>query len=190
MQRIAGRSCAAGWAITVWNPRGQNTMLRYALEASRPGDFLVVTTPVDGAAQWGDLAHEWAGVRGLAGVLVDGSVRDVAALRQLGLSVWARSIDPRQPAKQALGYVNAPVCVGGLQISQGDLVVADDDAVMVLTPGRVHATLRAASRRAEHEGRVREGTRRGEPWPEPANGPPFDQITRVATPWTEPNSTK
>ncbi|MBM3346689.1 MAG: RraA family protein, partial [Betaproteobacteria bacterium] len=76
--RVVGSGVSAGPAVTVWNPGGDDTMLRYAIEACRPGDILVVTTPVDGFAQWGDNASTWARGLNIAAVTVDGSVRDVA----------------------------------------------------------------------------------------------------------------
>jgi 4-hydroxy-4-methyl-2-oxoglutarate aldolase len=185
VQRIAGQGCAAGWATTVWNPPGNNTMLRYGLEASGAGDFLVVSTPTDGAAQWGDLAHEWANAKHLAGVLVDGSVRDVGSIRELGVPCWARSIDPREAVKSALGYVNAPVHVAGVRISPGDLIVADDDGVVILTPSEVDAALAAARIRADRETQVRDETRRGKPWPPRTDDPLHRTIEYVGRPWRD-----
>jgi 4-hydroxy-4-methyl-2-oxoglutarate aldolase len=165
LQRIAGEGVVAGPAVTVWNPTGNNTMIRFGIESVELGDVLLVTCPSDAAAQWGELATEWAKARGVAGVIVDGSVRDVRDLRQLGVSVWARSIDPRQAFKVSPGYVNAPVLVQGTRICAGDLVVADDDGILALPAALAPQALQLARTRADSEGQVREDAKAGKTSP-------------------------
>ncbi len=129
-------------------------MLRFAIESCRPGDVLVVTTPADGFAQWGDNASTWAKGLNIAAVIIDGSVRDVANMREIGVPAWARTVDPRQALKESPGYVNAPVHIGTVQIRPGDLVVADDDAVMVLRPNQIEPVVKMAVDRAAQEAEV------------------------------------
>jgi 4-hydroxy-4-methyl-2-oxoglutarate aldolase len=132
LQRVVGSGCVAGRAVTAWNPPGNNTSMGYAMEMSKPGDVLVVSTPTEGAGQFGGLSHEWAKLVGIAGIVVDGSVRDIAEQRALGISMWARSINPRVTLHYSPGYVNAPVRVAGVMVTPGDLIVADDDGVLVI----------------------------------------------------------
>ena len=151
LMRISGTGVVAGSAVTVWNPGGNNTMLRFGIESCLAGDILVVTSPADGFAQWGDNASTWAKGLNIAAVIIDGSVRDVANVRKLGVPVWGRTVDPRQALKEAPGYVNAPIHIGSVLIQPGDLVVADDDAVMVLRPDQVEAVVNMAVSRAAQE---------------------------------------
>jgi 4-hydroxy-4-methyl-2-oxoglutarate aldolase len=159
LTRISGRGVVAGHALTVWNPTGNNTMIRFGIESLRPGDLIIVSTPSDAAAQWGELATEWASAKGAVAAVIDGAVRDVAAIRDTGVSVWGRVVDPVQALKETPGYVNAPVVVGGVPVRPGDLVVADDDAVLVIPSGKVAAVLGAARRRADGERAIREDAR-------------------------------
>jgi 4-hydroxy-4-methyl-2-oxoglutarate aldolase len=151
ISRVSGTGAVAGRAVTAWNPPGTNTMVRFGIEACEPGDILVMTTPTDGCAQWGDLAHEWATARGLAGVVVDGAVRDVDRIYQMELSIWSRSIDPRQALKSAHGFVNAPVRAAGVRVCPGDLVVADGDGVLVVPLAEVADSVTAAQAREDKE---------------------------------------
>jgi 4-hydroxy-4-methyl-2-oxoglutarate aldolase len=150
----------------VWNPAGNNSMIRFGIESATAGSFIVVATPQAGAAQWGEIAHEWATARGANGVLVDGSVRDVEAVREVGLSLWASSVDPRQANKSILGTVNAPISVHGAVVVPGDLVVADDDGFVVVARLDVESTLAAAQSRAEREAATRAHARTGETPPD------------------------
>jgi 4-hydroxy-4-methyl-2-oxoglutarate aldolase len=160
--RISGEGTIAGRAVTAWNPPGTNTMVRFGIEACGPGDVMVMTTPTDGAAQWGDLAHDWATARGLAGVIVDGSVRDVDQVRTMKLSLWARSIDPRQALKSAHGYVNAPIKAGGQRICPGGLIVADGDGVLVIPIDDVAVALQRGTERDAKERESRKDLVKGQ----------------------------
>lgn len=185
LRRVAGTGVVAGRAVTVWNPPGNNTMVRFGIEACEPGDVLVVTTPTDGAAQWGDLAHEWARALGLAGVVVDGSVRDVEQVRSMGLSLWARSVNPRQALKQALGYVNAPIQVAGTRVTPGDLVVADDDAVAAVPAARAAEVLELAQAREERERQSRLDLSQGRVSEHLSQTFDASGIERIGQPWSD-----
>jgi 4-hydroxy-4-methyl-2-oxoglutarate aldolase len=161
LTRVAGQTGVAGRAVTVWNPPGNNSMIRFGVEACEAGDILVISTPADGAAQWGELAHEWAKAVGIAAVIVDGSVRDIHRVREVGVPLWGRTVDPRQALKDSAGYVNAPVVIGGVRLCPGDLVVADDDAVMLIDARRAGDFVTLAEQRAERENSRREDHRSG-----------------------------
>lgn len=185
LKRVAGKGTAAGPAVTVWNPGGNNTMIRFGVESCRPGDILIIYTPADAAAQWGDNAHLWAKGKKIEAVIVDGAVRDVAIVREIGISLWARCIDPRQALKESPGFVNAPIALGGVEVLPGDFVVADDDAILVLRPGEVKEALRLAKARAESEDVIRaEGSTGATPstLKKIFHG---DRITKVGRPWSE-----
>lgn len=121
----------AGPAVTAFCPPGDNLMMHRALYLARQGDVLVVQAPESGA-QWGDVAAYYAKKKGLAGIVVDGYVRDTDELREMRSPVWATKIGPSSPQKAGHGMVNAPVTCSGVQVQPGDLVVADGDGVIVL----------------------------------------------------------
>lgn len=182
IRRFVGSGCIAGRAVTAWNPPGNNTSLGYAMEMCKPGDVLVISTPTDGNGQFGGLSHEWANAVGVVGVVVEGALRDVAEQRSIGVSVWAKSINPSPTLHYSPGYVNAPMRVAGVIVSPGDVVVADDDGVIVIPDEDLDWVLAAAKARYDREivtrknlidGNVREG------WTKDLPG-----IERVGHPWS------
>jgi 4-hydroxy-4-methyl-2-oxoglutarate aldolase len=121
-----------GCALTVLCFPGDNVMTHKALTMVTPGDVLIID---DGDYNTGCFGHKsalLARARGGAGVVVSGSVRDVAALRQDRFPTFARSISPRAPQKNTPGSINVPVQIGGIVVNPGDIVVGDDDGVVVV----------------------------------------------------------
>jgi len=132
---VAATFRCCGPALTVHSPGGDNLWLHRALDIAQPGDVLVVH--VSGAydhGYWGEIMTTMAKARGLAGLVIDGCVRDGVLLEQIGFPVFARGLCIRGTAKDygAIGWVNAPVLVGDITVSAGDLVVADADGVVVV----------------------------------------------------------
>jgi 4-hydroxy-4-methyl-2-oxoglutarate aldolase len=153
----------AGPAVTSLNHPGDNLMVHAALSVCQPGDVLVVATTVpSNLGLIGDLIAEQAKVRGLAGIVIDSGVRDVASLRRLGLPIWSAAITAAGSVKATPGWVNVPVVCGDQAINPGDIIVADDDGV-VAVPARFAAeVLEAARQRTAKEAASREGIARGE----------------------------
>jgi 4-hydroxy-4-methyl-2-oxoglutarate aldolase len=87
---------------------------------------------------------------------VDGAVRDVEDLAELGLPVWARFVRVRGATKDVPGTVDEPIVVGGQRIAPGDAVVLDADGAAVVAAGRIDAVLEAAHEREERERDKRE----------------------------------
>ena len=105
-----GQARVAGPAVTAFCWPGDNLMMHRALYLAQPGDVLVVVCQAElSGAQWGDLATRYAQQKGLAGVVVQGCVRDVDQVRALGFPVWSTHIWPIHPDKSGHGFVNAPV---------------------------------------------------------------------------------
>jgi 4-hydroxy-4-methyl-2-oxoglutarate aldolase len=152
LERIVPGTRAAGPARTVLCGDADNLMVHAALAHVRPGDVLVLTRPVaTPVAMVGDLLVTQAKVRGVAAILVDGAVRDVDELRELGLPVWARFIRARGPDKNVVGAIDEPVVVGGTTIRAGDAVVLDADGAVVVERERLDDVLAAARQRAADE---------------------------------------
>jgi 4-hydroxy-4-methyl-2-oxoglutarate aldolase len=132
-------------------------MVHAAVAEAEPGEVLVLTMPEPApVALMGDLLATQARGRGVAAVLVDGAVRDVEELRELGLPVWARYVRVRGAEKSVAGTIGEPVEVGGATIHQGDVVVLDADGAVVVERERLDEVLAAARTRAERERDKRE----------------------------------
>jgi 4-hydroxy-4-methyl-2-oxoglutarate aldolase len=143
---------AAGPARTARCGAGDSLMVHAAVAEARPGDVLVLTLPHPAPVTLvGDLLATQASVRGVAALLVDAAVRDVAELRELGLPIWARYVRVRGPDKNTVGALDEPVEVGGATIRPGDVVVLDADGGVVVERERVDEVLEAARARAARE---------------------------------------
>jgi 4-hydroxy-4-methyl-2-oxoglutarate aldolase len=160
--QIVPGSRVAGPARPVRCGQDDNLMVHAAIAAARPGDVLVLTMPEPRpVALIGDLLATQAQVHGVAGLLVDASVRDVEELVELGLPIWARWIRVRGAVKDTPGTIDEPVTVGGTEISAGDVVVLDADGGTVVAADRVEEVLAASREREEREAAKREQLRGG-----------------------------
>jgi 4-hydroxy-4-methyl-2-oxoglutarate aldolase len=163
LKQVIPGSRAAGPARTVLCGQGDNLALHRALASVRPGEVLVITMPEPapfGAV--GELIVLQAQARGVAGMLVDVAVRDIAELKEIGLPIWARFVRVRGTKKADPGRLDVPVVVGGSTIRLGDVVVMDDDGVVVVAAERVEEVAEAARAREEKESRLRPRLRAGE----------------------------
>lgn len=124
-RRIVGR------AITVLTRGIDNLMIHKALEMSGPGDIIIVDTYGDtNASGWGGLLTETAVKVGLEGIIIDGSVRDLDDIKNLGFPVYARAVTARGCFKDGPGEINCNISCGGVSISPGDLILADADGIV------------------------------------------------------------
>jgi len=145
----------AGPAVTAFCWPGDNLMMHRALYLAKPGDVLVVVCQAElSGAQWGDLAARYAVKKGLAGVVVQGCVRDIDQVRELGIPVWSTHIYPIHPDKSGHGFVNAPVVCEGVEVCPGDLIVADGDAVICVPRGDAARVIVAAQAKMKREDEV------------------------------------
>ena len=127
-------------------------MVHAAVECCEPGDILLVapTAPSTYAMIGEPLASSLA-ARGVVGIVVDAGVRDVAALRAMGLQAWSSLVTSAGTTKSRPGSVNVPVRVGDVVIAPGDILVADDDGVVAVPAAVSAAVLEAARRRLTGE---------------------------------------
>lgn len=150
--QIVPASRAAGPARTVLCAQDDNLMVHAAIAEAEPGEVLVVTMPTaTPVALVGDLLATQAKGREVAAILVDGAVRDVEELRELGLPIWARYVRVRGAEKRVAGAIGEAVDVGGATIRQGDFVILDADGVVVIDERRLDEVLAAALEREERE---------------------------------------
>lgn len=153
----------SGPAVTAYNYPGDNLMLHKALQLAEPGDVLVLTN--GGGTQgalWGELAARYATRKGLAGVIVEGSIRDTDELRAMRFPVWSTAISPSHPDKRSPGAVNMPIVCDGALVNPGDVIVADGDGVLVVPRDRLEAVVEAARMRQSKEAGLKERIAAGE----------------------------
>ena len=163
LTQVVPGSRVAGPARTALCSAGDNTMVHAAIAHADPGDILVLTSSEPApVALVGELLATQAQARGVAGILVDGAVRDLEELIAIGLPIWARFVRARGATKGEVGKLDVPVVVGGTEIRPGDLVVLDCDGAMALPSERVDEVLSLALERAERERALRQRYASGE----------------------------
>jgi RraA family protein len=122
-----------GPACTVKVYPGDNLMVHRALDIAQPGDIVVVDA---GASRMngviGDLIATKAKFRGIAGFIIDGLIRDLPELKEVGLPVFARGVTPVGPLHRGPGEINYAVSCGGIVVTPGDLIVGDTNGIVVV----------------------------------------------------------
>ena len=127
------KSSMVGTAITVKAPIGDNLFFHQALDMAEPGDIIVV----DGAtgnnrSLAGEIMLRFAQNKGLAGIVVDGCLRDLDGIQALTMPVYAAGVTPQGPWKFGPGEVNTPIACGGQVVFPGDILVGDRDGIVVI----------------------------------------------------------
>jgi 4-hydroxy-4-methyl-2-oxoglutarate aldolase len=161
IQLIPG-SRAAGPARTVLCGQNDNLMVHAGMAAAQAGDVLVLTMPLaEPIALIGDLLMTQAKGRGVAAVLVNGAVRDVEEVVELGVPTWTRWVRVTGAKKDEPGAIDVPVIVGEALINPGDAVVMDADGAVVVAADRVDEVIEAGRAREERERVKRERLQAG-----------------------------
>lgn len=148
--RVAGR------AVTVSLEPADNWYIHVALLEAGAGDLLVVD--IKGyleAGPWGDVLTLAAQQRGLAGLVIDGAVRDSRQIVEAGFPVFTRGVCIRKTSKIQPGRVNVPVTVGGVLVNPGDVLVGDADGLVRVLPDDIDSALASARAREEKEEKMR-----------------------------------
>jgi 4-hydroxy-4-methyl-2-oxoglutarate aldolase len=152
----------AGPAYPVGCTPGDNLAVHVAVTAAPVGSVLVVEVgPVPDRGYWGEVLTTAAQAAGLVGLVIDGGVRDVAALEAHRFPVFSSAIALAGASKDKPGTVGAPVRVGGVSVAQGDWVVGDVDGVTVVPGHRLTAVREAGEARASTEAALFESLRAG-----------------------------
>jgi RraA family protein len=151
--------CLTGCDQRLWGPActvrvfpGDNLMVHKALDVARPGDVVVVdagSSPMN--AVLGDIVCTKAKHRGVAGFIVDGLVRDLPGIQEVGLPVYARGTTPIGPLHRGPGEINFPVSCGGTIINPGDVIVADPAGVVAVPMDVVGEILERLREHAERQ---------------------------------------
>jgi 4-hydroxy-4-methyl-2-oxoglutarate aldolase len=151
-----------GTALPLRASPEDNLALHLAVERAQPGDVLVADAGGLACGYWGEILAVAAQVRGVAGLVVDGGVRDVDRLAELRFPVWSRWISVRRTAKERHEGVGVTTVVAGVAVEPGDVVVADADGVIVLPSARVDEIAAAGEERLAKEDGFLERIRAGE----------------------------
>ena len=155
LRPIAPGQFACGRAVTVRSFPGDWAKPVEAIDVAKEGDVIVVDTAGVPPAVWGELATESAKNKGLAGLVVNGAVRDTGVIRKLGFPVWSKHITSHAGNPHGLGEINVPIEISAQRICPGDWIVADDDGVMVLPAARAVEMANRAADVLESENRIR-----------------------------------
>lgn len=124
-----------GTAVTVKSPMGDNLMIHKALDVAKPGDVIVVDGEgCENRSSIGEMMFTFAAMKGIAGIVIDGAIRDVDSLAKLNLAVYAKAVTPQGPFKNGPGEINVPVSCGGQVVFPGDIIIGDPDGIVVIRP--------------------------------------------------------
>jgi 4-hydroxy-4-methyl-2-oxoglutarate aldolase len=127
-----------GPAFTAQGAPGDNLVLHHAVAQAAPGDVIVLAVGGErGRAHCGGIIATAARARGVAGLVLDGAIRDRGELEEIGLPVFHLGASPVKPAKDGPAALGVPVELGGVRIEPGDLIAADADGIVVVP--RLHA---------------------------------------------------
>ncbi len=150
------KSRLCGPALTVASRPGDNLTLHKAIYVAEKGDVLVVS--VGGfteAGPWGEIMTVAAQVRGIAGLVIDGSIRDSIAIQALGFPAFSRGLCIKGTTKDSLGFINHPVVIGGVRVHPGDVVLGDADGVVVVSQKDLVEVLEKCKLRKEKEEKIK-----------------------------------
>ena len=162
IRALRHRMKLAGSALTVEVRPGDNLMIHAAIALAKPGDVLVIDGKGDqSAALMGTIMMTACRQLGIAGVVIDGAVRDSAEIDEMDFPVFSVGTNPNGPTKLASGRIGHPVSAGGVTVRPGDLVVADADGVVIVERERVEVLLQAAVQKVADEAARIEAIRKG-----------------------------
>lgn len=167
-----------GTAFTIKVPEGDNLMFHKAMDLAKPGDVFIIDAGGDPSRSiFGELMVSYCRVRGIAGIVVDGSIRDSDTIRTFtDFPVYAIGTTPNGPYKNGPGEINFPVSVGGQVICPGDILVGDGDSILVIKPEDAEELAKAAKAvKVKEEGQL-EGIKTGKGFPRPFVDQILEQI--------------
>jgi 3-hexulose-6-phosphate synthase / 6-phospho-3-hexuloisomerase len=151
-----------GPAVTVQTFAGDWAKPVEAIDRARPGDVIVINNDAGiHVAPWGELATMSCMTKGIAGVVIDGAVRDVDDIRRLQFPVFARATVPNAGEPKGLGEINAEISCCGQTVRPGDWIIGDESGVVVVPKERAYEVARRALEVKKTEERIREEIRRG-----------------------------
>jgi len=142
----------AGTAFTVEVRPGDNLMIHAAMQLAKPGDVLVIDGKGDTTcALMGTIMMNACVQLGIAGVVIDAAVRDSEEIVEMNYPVYSVGTNPNGPTKFVPGRINHPICVGGVTVNPGDLVIGDGDGVTIIEREKAPFMLELAKKKVADE---------------------------------------
>jgi len=158
---VSEKTRMAGRAITVKTMDGDWAKVVEAVDIAGKGDVIVVEAGEGKRAVWGELATWSAFKKGIAGIVIDGGVRDIHIIKKIGLPVFAKKVVSEAGEPKGYGEIGCEIMCGGQLVRKGDWIVGDDNGVVVVPKEEAHAIANRAINVMERENRIREEIKRG-----------------------------
>jgi len=159
--QITPRAKLVGPVLTVRTAPGDYAKTVEAIDLAEPGQVIAIDAGGVGPAVWGELASESAVQKGLAGVVIDGGIRDTDEIRRLGFAAHARVVCSHAGYPKGLGEIGGPVRLAGVEVLPGDWLVGDADGVMLVAKAAAVEMANRAQDVLETENRMRAEIREG-----------------------------
>jgi len=151
-----------GLSLTVECPPGDNLMLHLAVADAPPGVVIVANVGAYlWAGAWGEILTAAAQARGIAGLAIDGAVRDIDAIRAVKFPVFSRGRAIGSCTKERCGRLGEPIQFGGVTVRPGDLILGDADGLVVVEQERLDEVYETAVKRRDRESQIIEQLRGG-----------------------------
>lgn len=152
-----------GTAVTVSCPARDNLMLHHAVAFAATGSVLVASAErCQEAGAWGEVLSVAAQARGIAGLVIDGAVRDIEAIAERGFPVFSRGLAIGACKKEQIRALNEPVDLGGVTVRAGDIVVGTGDGVVILDSHTIEQVLQTAIARRRRESEIFQQLKEGQ----------------------------
>ncbi len=159
---LADAMSVTGPAFTVSSPPGQNLAIHRAIAEAHPGDVLVVETSGDCRfGPFGEILALACQHRAIAGLVLDGTVRDGGDIEELGFPVFCRGLAPSGTRKEEPGELGGSIQCGGVSVEPGDIIVADRDGVIVIPAAAMTDVQLGLQKIADKEARIKDGIAAG-----------------------------
>lgn len=150
-----------GRAVTVQNFPGDWAKPVEASDVAQKGEVIVIYNGSNYIAPWGELASRGCQQKGIAGVVIDGAIRDVDDIKRIRFPAFASASVPNAGDPKGMGEINVEITCGGLKVRPGDWIIGDDNGVMVVPAERAYEVARRALEVKKSEDRVRAEIERG-----------------------------
>jgi len=150
-----------GTALTVHTINGDWAKPVEAIERAKRGDVIVVDAGGGPIAVWGELASWSCTVKGVAGVVIDGAIRDLDSILELGFPAFSRHVSPHAGEPKGYGGIGHEIVCGGVSVRTGDWIVGDESGVVVVPSEKAVEVANRALDVLERENRIREEIKRG-----------------------------
>jgi len=150
-----------GRAVTVRTSGGDWAKPVEAIDLADEGDVIVIDAGGSTIAVWGELASESAKKRKVAGVVIDGAIRDLKDIKEIGFPAFARHVTPTAGEPRGFGEINVAIKCGNILVRPGDYVIGDSDGVVVVPKENAVETANRAQDILERENRMRSEIRKG-----------------------------